>query len=236
MNMLEETLRKKLFELQDLGYRDFHARLMPTVDKDRIIGVRTPALRAFSIEFSQTGDAQGFLQILPHHYYEENNVHAFLIERIGVYEPTVEALDRFLPYVDNWATCDLMSPKIFAKHRPQILEKLRADWLHSPHTYTCRYAIGILMRHFLRGAFTPDIPELVASVRSEEYYVRMMIAWFMASALEARYEETICYLTDHRLDPWTHNKSIQKAIESRQISDEIKIYLRTLKVRNIGER
>ena len=231
MNPIEQTVRERLFALQDLGYRDFHAKLMPTVEKDRIIGVRTPALREFAIEFSKTEGAAEFLEILPHRYYEEDNLHGFLIERIGAYEPTVAALDRFLPYVDNWATCDLMSPKIFGKHRPQILEKLRADWLYCPHTYTCRYAIGILMRHFLRDAFTPEIPELVASVRSEEYYVRMMIAWFFASALCDRYDETIPYLTGRRLDPWTHNKSIQKAIESFQVSDETKAYLRTLRVK-----
>lgn len=231
MDPIEQTVRARLFALQDLGYRDFQAKLMPTVDKDRVIGVRIPALRAFAKEFSKTGEAAEFLRILPHRCYEEDTLHGFLIERIGEYEPAVEALDRFLPYVDNWATCDLMSPKIFGKHRPQILEKLRADWLYSPHTYTCRYAIGILMRHFLGDAFTPEIPELVASVRSEEYYVRMMIAWFFASALCDRYGETIPYLTGHRLDPWTHNKSIQKAIESRQISAETKAYLRTLRVK-----
>lgn len=231
MQPIEQTVRERLFALADLGYRDFHAKLMPTVEKDRIIGVRIPALRAFAIEFSKTEGAAEFIQILPHRYYEEDNLHGFLIERIGEYEPTVAALDRFLPYVDNWATCDLMSPKVFGKHRPQILEKLRADWLYCPHTYTCRYAIGILMRHFLRDAFTPEIPELVASVRSEEYYVRMMIAWFFASALCDRYDETILYLTGRRLDPWTHNKSIQKAIESRQVSDETKAYLRTLRVK-----
>jgi 3-methyladenine DNA glycosylase AlkD len=231
MNPIEQTVRDRLFALADLGYRDFHAKLMPTVEKDRIIGVRTPALRAFAIEFSKTEEAAEFFRILPHRYYEEDNLHGFLIERIGEYAPTVAALDRFLPYVDNWATCDLMSPKVFGKHRPQILEKLRADWLYSPHTYTCRYAIGILMRHFLRDAFTPEIPELVTSVRSEEYYVRMMIAWFFASALCDRYDETIPYLTGRRLDPWTHNKSIQKAIESRQVSDETKAYLRTLRVK-----
>lgn len=231
MRPVEQTVRERLFALQDFGYRDFHSKLMPTVDKDRIIGVRTPALRAYAAEFSKTGGAAEFLRILPHRYYEEDNLHGFLIERIGEYEPTVEALEAFLPYVDNWATCDLMSPGVFAKHRPQILEKLRADWLYSPHTYTCRFAIGVLMRHFLKEAFTPEIPELVASVRSEEYYVRMMIAWFFASALCERYDETISYITERRLDPWTHNKSIQKAIESRQVSEGTKKYLRTLRVK-----
>lgn len=231
MDSVEKNVRERLFALQDLGYRDFHCKLMPTVDKERIIGVRIPALRAFAIEFAKTDGAAGFLKILPHRYYEEDNLHGFLIERIGEYEATVRELDRFLPYVDNWATCDLTSPKIFGKHRPQILQKLRADWITSPHTYTCRYAIGILMRHFLGGAFTPEIPELVASVDSEEYYVRMMVAWFFASALCDRYDETISYLTERRLAPWTHNKTIQKAIESFQVSDEKKAFLRTLRVK-----
>lgn len=226
----EAYVRKSLLEMQDLGYRDFHAKLIPTMDKEKIIGVRTPMLRKFAGKFAKTPEAEKFLEALPHAYYEEDNLHGFLIETIKDYEKCVKALEKFLPYVDNWATCDSTAPKVFKKHLPELLERIEV-WMNSGHTYTIRYGIGMLMRFYLDEAFEQKYPEMVAAVHSEEYYVNMMIAWYFATALAKQYEAVLPYIEERRLDPWTHNKAIQKAIESYRITPEQKAYLRTLKVK-----
>ena len=216
--------------MQDLSYRDFQRRLMPTVDPDTVIGVRMPQLRAFAKKFSRTPEAEKFLTLLPHYYYEENNVHACLIESMKDFKQAAAALDAFLPYVDNWATCDMMSPGIFRKHLPELEKKIE-EWICSDHTYTVRFAIGMLMRFYLDDAFSPRYPEMVASVRSEEYYVKMMVAWYFATALAKQRDAVIPYLQKQVLDSRTHNKAIQKAVESRRISPQEKQYLRGLKVK-----
>lgn len=223
------TVKEKLFELRDCEYRDFHARLMPTVDKEKIIGVRTPVLRKFAKDFYKSGDYEPFLHALPHEYYEENNLHAFLIEQQKDYDELICLLDEFLPYVDNWATCDMMKTKIFEKHLPSLYKKI-PEWLGSKHTYAVRFGIKMLMDHFLGENFKPESAELVASVKSDEYYIKMMQAWYFATALAKNYDETISYIKNQRLEKWVHNKAIQKAIESNRIEDETKKYLRTLKV------
>lgn len=228
MEGIEAYVQQRLFEMQDLAYRDFHSKLMPTIDKAAVIGVRTPALRKFAKEFSKMPEAKAFLQILPHKYYEENNLHGFLLEMIKDYEECVEQVDRFLPYVDNWATCDLMSPKVFKKHLPELLERIKV-WLRSEDTYTIRFGIGMLMSFYLDEEFSEEYPELVAGVKSEEYYVNMMIAWYFATALAKQYEKILPFIEQQRLDTWTHNKAIQKAVESYRITPEQKTYLRTLK-------
>lgn len=220
----------KLFELQDLSYRDFHARLMPTVSKERVIGVRTPALRKFAKEFGKTKEAEEFLKQLPHEYYEEDNLHGFLIAGMKDFDRCTEELDRFLPYVDNWATCDLMSPKIFKKHLQELLVKIRV-WTASEHTYMIRFGVGMLMSLYLDDAFELEYPEMVSGIRSDEYYVNMMIAWYFATALAKQYEAVLPFIENGRLDKWTHNKAIQKAVESCRVSDGQKAYLRTLKIR-----
>lgn len=222
------TVKEKLFELQDCEYRDFHARLMPTVDKEKIIGVRTPVLRKFAKEFYKSGDYEPFLHALPHEYYEENNLHAFLIEQQKDYDEIICLLDEFLPHVDNWATCDMMKTKFFEKHLPSLYKKI-PEWLGSKHTYAVRFGIKMLMDHFLGENFKPESAELVASVKSDEYYIKMMQAWYFATALAKNYDETISYIKNQRLEKWVHNKAIQKAIESNRIEDETKKYLRTLK-------
>lgn len=222
------TVSEKLFELQDCEYRDFHARLMPTVDKEKIIGVRTPVLRKFAKDFYKSGDYEPFLHALPHEYYEENNLHAFLIEQQKDYDEIICLLDEFLPYVDNWATCDMMKTKIFEKHLPSLYKKI-PEWLGSKHTYAVRFGIKMLMDHFLGENFKPESAELVASVKSDEYYIKMMQAWYFATALAKNYDETISYIKNQRLEKWVHNKAILKAIESNRIEDETKKYLRTLK-------
>lgn len=230
MSNIEKGVRQRLFELQDLKYKEFACKLMPTVNPETVIGVRTPDLRKLAREFSKTPEASEFLKILPHVYYEENNLHGFLIETIKDYDGAVAALDEFLPYIDNWATCDLLSMKIFKKHLPQLYEKIKV-WLISGRTYTVRFGIGMLMSFYLDDAFRPEVLELVAGIRSEEYYLNMMIAWLFATALAKQYEAALPYIQEQRLEKWTHNKAIQKAIESYRIGDEAKAYLRTLKMR-----
>ena len=228
----ENTIQQGLFALQDLSYRDFQSKLMPTVDKERVIGVRTPALRKFAKELAKDREAaETFMDSLPHTYYEEDNVHGELIGSIRDYDTCVAALDRFLPYVDNWATCDMMSPKVFRKHRQELLEPI-GRWLASDHIYTVRFAIKMLMDHYLEEDFAPEYLEWVAAVESEEYYLRMMQAWYFATALAKQYEAVVSYLVEHRLELWTHNKTIQKAVESYRITPQQKEFLRTLRRRD----
>lgn len=223
------NFQQRLFALQDLSYRDFQAKLIPTVDPETVIGIRTPALRKLARELAKGEDVQSFLDGLPHQYYDENNLHAFLIEQCKDFDRTVALLDAFLPYVDNWATCDLCSPKVFAKHLPELLPHIMR-WTASNQTYTIRFGLEMLMRYYLDGAFQPAYLELAASLRSEEYYVNMMIAWFFATALAKQYDAALPYLAERRLEAWTHNKTIQKAVESNRILPEQKGYLKTLRL------
>ena len=221
---------KTLFVLQDLKYRDFQAKLMPTVDPETVIGVRTPELRRLAKEYAKTPESREFLKLLPHRYYEENNLHGFLLETVKDYGQAMEYVENFLPYINNWATCDMVCPKVFGKHLPELLEKIRV-WIASGETYTVRFGLGMLMRFYLDEAFRPEYLELAASLRSEEYYVNMMTAWYFATALAKQYGAALPYLQERRLDPWTHNKTIQKALESRRISEEQKTCLRALRIK-----
>lgn len=227
---IKVDIQQELFALQDLSYRDFHAKLMPTVDKARVIGVRTPKLRAFAKEFGKTEEAKEFLKVLPHQYYEENNLHGFLIEQIKDYPTLIRELNRFLPCIDNWATCDLLTVRVVKKHLDTFTEEVER-WLASDHTYTIRFGIGMLMRYYLEEHFSLEYPEKVVKIRSEEYYVNMMRAWYFATALAKQYEAIFPFLEEKRLDAWTHNKTIQKAIESYRITQEQKAYLRTLRIK-----
>ena len=222
-------IQQRLFALQDAGYRDFHAALMPTVDKALVIGVRMPALRALAKELKGTEPAADFMAQLPHKYYEENNLHAALIGHIRDFDACMAAVERFLPYVDNWATCDMMNPRALAKDKAALLERIRL-WLQSGHPYTVRFGMEMLMNHFLEEDFREEYLALVASVQSEEYYVRMMQAWYFATALAKQYEAAVTYLEQRRLGAWVHNKTIQKARESFRVSQEQKEYLKSLKV------
>ena len=225
---LTENLEKELFEMQDLKYRDFHSKLLPGIDKDTIIGIRTPVLRKFTKEFVKTPEAEIFMQELPHRYYEENNMHMMIASWIEDYEKCLTEVKRFLPYVNNWATCDLPAPKIFAKHKDELLPEIRS-WIASGETYTIRYGIGMLMTFYLDEDFRPEYLKLAADVRSEEYYVNMMIAWYLATALAKQWDATIPYLEERTLPEWVHRKTIQKAIESYRITPEQKVYLRILR-------
>ena len=229
---VEQTVQARLFAMQDLPYRDFQCKLMPTVAAETVIGVRTPELRKFARAFAKTPEAANFLAILPHQYYEENNLHGFLIESMKDFDRAIAALDAFLPYVDNWATCDLMRPKVFRKHLPELLGPIRR-WLASGETYTVRFGMEMLMAFYLDEAFRPDYLDWVASVESGEYYVNMMAAWYFATALAKQYDAALPYIQERRLAPWPHNKAIQKAIESYRITDDRKAYLRTLKIKGV---
>ena len=223
-----EQIKADLLRMQDLKYRDFQRKLIPTADPDAIIGVRTPALREYAKQLSKSDGVSVFLRALPHDFFEENQLHAFLLSEMKDYDTCMAEVIRFLPYVDNWATCDQMSPKSFRKHRHALLERIRA-WLRSDAPYTIRFGIKMLMQHFLDEEFDLSYPEMVAEIRSEEYYVNMMIAWYFATALSKQYAQTVPFLEAQRLDRWTHNKAIRKAIESYRITPEQKAYLRSLK-------
>ena len=227
--MINDIIVKRLFELQDTGYRDFQSKLIPTVDKKLFIGVRTPNLRQLSKELSKREDIGGFLKSLPHKYYDENQLHAFIVSGIQDYDLCVKELNAFLPYVDNWATCDTLLPKVFIKHKPELLENID-NWIKSSHIYTVRFAVSMLMRHFLNDDFRFEYAEKVAEIRSDEYYVNMMVAWYFATALAKQYENVIPFIENKTLDKWTHNKAIQKSIESRRVTPAQKEYLRSLKI------
>ena len=225
-------IREELKRLQDVKYRDFQIPIIPTVKPESMIGVRTPELRKLAKQYGASKEIGAFLEDLPHLYFEENQLHAFIISGMKDYGECIQELNRFLPYVDNWATCDQMSPRVFKKHREELPGEIR-KWIGSAETYTVRFGIGMLMEHYLDEDFDPAYPEVVATVRSEEYYVNMMIAWYFATALAKQYEAILPYIENRRLDTWTHNKAIQKAVESYRITPEQKAYLKTLKIRTM---
>lgn len=226
---MDIDIQNKLLSMAEPEYKAFQCKLMPTVDQETVIGIRTPLLRAMAKELKNTDTAKHFLQYLPHRYYEENNLHGFLISQISDLSACVEALDHFLPYVDNWATCDGVRPKCFSKHRQELLTNIDR-WLASEHIYTVRFAIEMLMCHFLDSDFSVEFLEKVVKVKSGEYYVDMMIAWYFATALAKQWNHAVTYLEQKRLNPWIHNKTLQKAVESYRITPEQKTYLRTLRV------
>lgn len=222
-------LQQHLFGMRDAAYAAFIAKLTPGFPPSHLIGVRVPLLRTIARSFAKEEAAsQRFLSHLPHSYYEEDMLHGMLISLVKEYDRCLDLTDRFLPYVDNWAVCDTLSPKVFAKHKAQLLENI-LRWSSSSHTYTCRFGLRMLMTHFLDDSFSADFLEIPAAIRSEEYYVKMMVAWFFATALAKQWEATLPYLENRQLDPWTHRKTIQKAIESYRIPPERKDYLRTLR-------
>lgn len=218
----------KLFELKDETYADFHSKLMPNIPREKIIGVKVPKMRKLAKEYSKSEKSKVFLNDLPHKYYDENLLHGMLISEIKDYDKCINELDKFLPYVDNWAVCDTISPKVFKNNREKLIEKIKI-WILSEKTYVCRFGILMLMKHFLDDAFTPEYLENVADIESDEYYLKMMIAWFFATALSKHWNETIVYLERKKLDVWVHNKTIQKARESYRITTQQKEYLKSLK-------
>lgn len=225
-----DEIRTDLISVADEKYREFNGSLIPTVDREKVIGVRVPALKNLAKKYRNHPKIGEFLSDLPHFYHEENCLHGYIIAEIKDYEQVEAAVEKFLPYVDNWATCDTLSPKAFAKN----LAKTRENALRrikSERTYTVRFGINTVMRFFLGDNFDGELVESIADVKSDEYYVNMMIAWFFATALAKNYDEVLPYLTDRKLGVWVHNKTIRKAIESRRISDERKEFLRSLTIK-----
>ncbi len=229
-NDLAAEIRGELFGMQDEDYKNFHKKLMPTVDEKLIIGIRTPTLRSYAKCFKNTEKRKLFIEMLPHKYYEENNLHAFLIEQEKDFDCCVALLDRFLPCVDNWATCDMMNPKVLSQNKDRLLDKIK-EWLLASDIYTVRFGLRMLMVHFLDNDFKEEYLSLAASLRSEEYYVNMMIAWYFATALTKRYEETLPFIKEKRLSKWCHNKAISKACDSFQIEKDKKEYLKSLRIK-----
>ena len=227
---IRKEIRDELKKLADEKYREMQKTIIPTADPDSIIGVRTPELRKMAKALVKRDDIDEFLSDLPHKSFDENQLHAFVLSEMKDYDACMEKLNAFLPYVDNWATCDQMSPKIFKKHKAELLKQVKV-WLKSKETYTVRFGIGMLMEHFLDDDFDPAYPKMVSRIRSEEYYINMMIAWYFATALAKQYDAVIPYIEEKKLADWTHNKAIQKSVESYRITDEQKAYLKTLKVK-----
>lgn len=229
MSGIEEVILQRLFALQDDKYQAFQSKLIPNINPETVIGVRVPELRRLARKLAGRVEIEQFLAALPHRYYDENCLHALLICAQKDYDLAICETKAFLPYIDNWATCDVLRPVVFQKHREQLLTEI-PTWLRSSHTYTVRFGIGMLERYFLDEAFTPEQLGWVAALRSEEYYINMMIAWYFATALAKQYDAAIPYLRERCLAPWVHNKTIQKAIESYRITPEKKQYLRTLRI------
>ena len=225
-----KKVTEKLFDMADEKYKDFQSALIQTLPKEKMIGVRTPDLKKFAKEFCKTPDAENFLKELPHEYYEENNLHAFLVSQMADFEKCISEVCVFLPYVDNWATCDGFSPKVFKSHKKELLEYIKI-WISSTDVYTVRFGIKMLMDHFLEEDFLPEFPKAVAEIKSEEYYIRMMQAWYFATALAKQYENVLPFIKEQRLEKWTHNKAIQKAAESFRITEEQKAELKKMKIK-----
>lgn len=225
---ITELIHKKLFELQDKEYKKFHLKLVPNINEESVIGVRIPALRKLAKELSNNKDIDIFLNTLPHKYYEEYAVHSFLICKLQEFDSCIRLIDRFLPFVDNWAICDSIRPVCFAKNRDKLIFVIKR-WLNSEHTYTVRFAIEMLMVHFLDDEFNISYAELVANIESDDYYLNMMCAWYFATALAKKYDDIIPFIEKKKLPLWVHNKTIQKATESFRITPEQKEYLRALK-------
>lgn len=221
-------LQEELFELQDIKYRDFNSSLIPGIEKETVIGVRIPVLRKFAKEYAKSGETEQFMRELPHKYYEENNLHMMLIAQIKDYDKCISETEKFLPHIDNWATCDSPLPKCFDKNKEDVLGRAK-NWIATDATYVKRYGMGVMMRLFLDEDFKEEYIQLVAGVKSEEYYVNMMIAWYMATALAKQWNAVIPYIEQRKLSPWVHRKTIQKAVESYRITDEQKIYLKSFR-------
>ncbi len=226
-----ENILKVLFSMQDIGYREFQSRLMPNIDKERIIGVRTPDLRRYAKELGKKAEADGFLESLPHKYYEENNLHGFIIENLSEdYSQVMRLTEEFLPYIDNWATCDSFAPKVFKKNKDRVYLKTK-EWLNSSHTYVVRYGIVTQLRLFLDEDFNEEMLGILSEINSDEYYINMALAWYFSIALIKQYPKTIPLFKERSLNPWVHNKALQKATESFRVPKEKKDYFRTLKIK-----
>ena len=224
------NIEKELFKLQDKKYQKLQSKILPNLDANTIIGVRTPDLKKYAKKLFKENNYESFINDLPHKYYEENQLHAFIISDIKDYDECLSCFKKFLPYIDNWSTCDQSTPKAFSKNLDSLLKEIKG-WINSKETYTIRFGVSMLMRNYLDSNFKVDYLEMVSKIKSDEYYVNMMRAWYFATALAKQYDKTISYIENNKLDTWTHNKAIQKAIESYRVTDEHKDYLRSLRIK-----
>lgn len=222
------TVYERLAACGSEKYRDFQSKLVPNIPKETILGVKTPDMRRIAKEIKGTKEAEEFLTELPHKYYEENLVHFFLIAMIRDFDECVKAVETFLPYVDCWPVCDQSSPKVFTKDHDKLLPLIK-KWISSEHVYSVRFGLRMLMNEFLGEDFSPEYLEWAAAVKGQDYYIKMMVAWYFATALAKQYDDSVVYIEERRLEPWTHKKAIQKAIESFRVSDEHKEYLKTFR-------
>ena len=229
---MQKTIQQQLFELQDLKYRDFHAKLVPGMNVNDIIGVRTPELRKFAKQLAKDERVGDFLAVLPHRYLDEMNLHGFIISELKDYNECLEEIERFLPYVNNWATCDLLSPKAFKqkKNRVRLIEDIKR-WMASDEPFIIRFGIEMLMSFYLDEDFKPEYLKWVSDIRHEHYYVKMMVAWYFATALAKQWESTLPYIVESTLEKWTHNKAIQKAVDSYRITPKQKELLKSYRVK-----
>lgn len=223
-----DLILQELLKYKDDKNAEFQSKLTPSIEKSRFLGVRVPNARKIAKKAVSEYDYNKFLDKLPHKYYDENLIHSLIVSQIKDYDECIKRVNEFLPYVDNWAACDTMSPKCFKKHRSELLKQIKI-WVKSKHTYTSRFGVDMLMSHYLDEDFKPEYLAIPSKIHSKEYYINMMIAWYYATALAKKWDDTIIYLEENRLDVWVHNKTIQKAIESYRITDKQKKYLRTLK-------
>ncbi|MBR5996344.1 MAG: DNA alkylation repair protein [Eubacteriaceae bacterium] len=226
--MKRDQIVEKLFQMKDTEYAALQLRIIPSAEAGMMIGVRTPKLRSFAKELFKDPDKDEFLSLLPHYYFEENQLHAFIISLEKDFDKCIAEVNRFLPFIDNWATCDQLSPKAFIKEPAKLFSHITV-WIKSDKTYTVRFAVGMLMQYYLDELFDPKYADMIAEIRSDEYYINMMRAWYFATAMAKQYDSIIPYIEENRLDDWTHNKAIQKSIESKRIPDEQKLYLKTLR-------
>lgn len=222
------SVLKSLKENEDKAFKEFQSKLVPNIDPAAIIGVRTPQMKQIAKQYFGTKEGEDFLKKLPHKYYEENMIHIFMVSLIKDFDKCTEETERFLPYVDCWPVCDQSSPKVYKKNHEKLLPFIK-KWIASEHVYTSRFGMRMLMNEFLDGDFKKEYLKLVADKKAEDYYLKMMQAWYFATALAKQYDEAVVYIEKRRLDPWVHAKAIQKAIESYRVTDEHKEYLRTLK-------
>lgn len=222
------SITGQLFALRDETYAQFQRKLIPTVAVEKIIGVRVPEVRKLAQSLKGSSEAESFMKKLPHDYYDEDMLHGLLLSEMTDYQECVELVDCFLPYVDNWAVCDTMSPKVFKKHKSELMVKIR-EWASSQEVYTCRFGMEMLMTHYLDKEFRSEYLEIPAAVCTDEYYVKMMVAWYFSTALAKQWDSSIGYIEHHRLDEWIHRKTIQKACESYRVTDDHKAYLKMLK-------
>ena len=225
-----ENIIDKLFTYKDEKYKEFTSKLIPNISINKIIGIRIPILRSLAKELYKNNEYQRFLSSLPNHYPEENLLHGSIISLFKDYDTCIEEIERFLPYIDNWSVSDTISPKIFNKNKDKLLNKIK-EWCASSKTYTIRFGVLMLMQFYLDEDFKKEYLAIPLRIKSDEYYVNMMIAWFYATALAKQYDEAVKIIEKHELDPWVHNKTIQKAKESYRVSNEHKNYLDKLKIK-----